>query len=383
LSGFLKPWLPKSSNPAHSEEVEQRNVNGSMLWIKLILIYISRFGLFGFTFVIADANALANSSRSVTNYRSTAEHSPNFFKPRRVDPFANPRTITTGEVTFKELSLRKNQKEAFIWTDLPIVYNDRVKFWIRHFQTHGRGDSGGFPWFRSWLEKATRFMPFIQRELSKAGLPQDLGYMVMIESGFSPNATSSMAAVGPWQFIRSTAERYGLTVNDWLDERRDWVKSTRAAIRYLQDLYREFECWYLVAAAYNMGENGLRRSISKAGTKNFWELARQKAIPAETSEYVPKILAALLISKAPALYGFKGVKIQEPFDYEVVAVPGGTSLTSLAQFMGVNPSLLIEKNAELTRGRVPERVSQHLIRVPRGKARWVAAYHDQDPKLRF
>ncbi|MBC7370013.1 MAG: lytic transglycosylase domain-containing protein, partial [Bdellovibrionaceae bacterium] len=183
--------------------------------------------------------------------------------------------------------------------DLPVTYNKKVSKWVQYYQTRGQR------WFGEWLSRSSKYMPMIQAELQRANLPLDLAYMVMIESGFSSVAVSHADAVGPWQFIEPTGARYGLRKNWWLDERRDLKKSTLAAIRYLKDLREEFGSWYLVAASYNMGEAGLRRQIKKHGTKDYWELVKRGALPVETQEYVPKILAAMLISKAPNLYGFR------------------------------------------------------------------------------
>lgn len=253
--------------------------------------------------------------------------------------------------------------------DLPVTYNKNVSKWISYFQ----GPRGG-KWFKTWLQRSYKYMPFIQKELKEAGLPLDLAYMVMIESGFAPNAISHADAVGPWQFIEATGSRYGLSKTWWLDERRDLKKSTQAAIRYLRDLHSEFGSWYLVAASYNMGENGLRRQIKKYGTKDYWTLIKFNALPKETQEYVPKILAAMLIAKAPNLYGFRDLEKMDPLEYEVVLVPGGTDLDLLADHLSVTRKSLKDLNAELYLGYIPRQVEKHFIRVPKGAGRLVTSY---------
>lgn len=252
--------------------------------------------------------------------------------------------------------------------DLPVTYNAKVSHWVSYFQNKGKN------WFRGWIERSTRYMPFIQRELRNEGLPQDLAFMVMIESGFDPYAQSHASAVGPWQFIQPTAERYGLRVGWWIDERKDLRKATRAAIRYIRDLYTEFGSWYLVAASYNMGENGLRRQIKKHGTKDYWALVRAGALPLETQDYVPKILAAMLISKAPTLYGFRDMVKMEPLDYELVMVRGGTDLNQLADHLGVTRKSLKDLNAEIVLGYIPMQIEKHPVRVPRGSVGLVADF---------
>jgi membrane-bound lytic murein transglycosylase D len=264
--------------------------------------------------------------------------------------------------------LTPSPQGASLIFDLPVTYNKRVSFWIEYYQTKGKS------WFKDWLERSTKFMPFIQKELKAYNLPQDLVYMVMIESGFEPNAKSHADAVGPWQFIQPTGERYGLHCNWWLDERRDLKKSTQAAISYIRDLYREFGSWYLVAASYNMGETGLRRQIQKHKTRDFWELSRLGALPQETMDYVPKILGAMMISKAPSLYGFRDITKMEPLDYEVASVPGGTELPSLADHLGLTHKALKDLNAEIILGYIPRHVEKHNIRVPKGSIPLVAQF---------
>lgn len=268
------------------------------------------------------------------------------------------------------------KSESLIF-DLPVTYNKEVGRWIAYFQSEKNAR-----WFRNWLERSYKYMPFIQEELRKADLPTDLAFMVMIESGFAANAESHAAAVGPWQFIESTGLRYGLSKNWWIDERRDLKKSTLAAIRYIRDLHKEFGSWYLVAASYNMGENGLRRRIKQYGTKDYWALIKLNALPKETQEYVPKILAAMLIAKAPNLYGFRGLEKMDALDYDIVSVPGGTDLDPLADYLGVTRKALKDLNAELILGYIPRHVDRHFIRVPKGASLYVSKYvYDNQRKV--
>lgn len=269
----------------------------------------------------------------------------------------------------KELTAKSKavQSDDLIF-DLPVTYNKQVSKWIAYFQNQGNR------WFRLWLQRSYKYMPFIQEELKAANLPLDLAYMVMIESGFIASATSHASAVGPWQFIEATGARYGLRKLWWLDERKDLKKSTLAAIRYLKDLHNEFGSWYLVAASYNMGENGLRRQIKKHGTRDYWTLIKLNALPKETQEYVPKILAAMLIAKAPNLYGFRNLDKMEPLKYDLVSVPGGTELDNLADHLGITRKSLKDLNAELHLGYIPRQVDKHFIRVPRGSSSVASAF---------
>lgn len=254
---------------------------------------------------------------------------------------------------------KKNYYAHFIF-DIPVTYNARVSRWINHFQTRGS------VWFREWIERSYRYLPTIQSELRKHNMPMDLAYMVMIESGFSARAVSVANAVGPWQFIESTGASYGLRRNWWLDERRDLKKATIAAIKYLKDLHEEFGSWYLVAASYNMGEGGLRKRIKRYKTRDYWTLVKLGGLPAETQDYVPKILAAMLIAKAPSLYGFRDLDKQEPLTIETIRAPGGTDLEKLADHIGITRKAIKDLNAELLLGYIPKQVDGHYIRVPRG-----------------
>lgn len=256
--------------------------------------------------------------------------------------------------------VKTRPNEAHLIFDYPVTYNARVRKWIRYFQTSGR------PVLRRWLERSTRFIPSIQNELKKANLPLDLAYVAMIESGFSTSAVSHANAMGIWQFIAPTGERYGLKTDWWLDERRDFEKATHSAIAYMKTLFDQFGSWYLVSASYNMGENGVRRLIKRHGTNSYWDLADRGALPDETGNYVPKMLAAMLISKAPALYGFRDLEFQLPYTFETVHVPGGTDLLNLASYLGVSDRTMTELNPELIRGFIPREVKSHRIRIPKG-----------------
>ncbi|RME18581.1 MAG: murein transglycosylase [Bdellovibrio sp.] len=252
--------------------------------------------------------------------------------------------------------------------DIPVTYNSKVKNWIQYFQTYARKD------FKIWLERSSKYLPLIKYTLKQKGLPQDLAYLAMIESGFSSRAVSHASAVGYWQFIKATAQRYGLKISWWIDERRDFQKSTLAAARYLADLYKMFRSWYLAAAAYNMGENRLKRLIRKYKTKNFWVLSRKRDFPTETKNYIPKLIAALLIAKAPRLYGFHHIRPHAPYRYEYFYAPGGTDLVNLSRFLGIPYKKIKRLNPELIHGFIPKYVSSHRIRIPKGYSKLVSKY---------
>ena len=244
-------------------------------------------------------------------------------------------------------------------SDIPITLNERVEYFIQYFTTTKRKV------FERWLELAGRYRPMIQEILREYGLPEDLVYLAMIESGFNPFAYSRAGACGIWQFIRSTARKYGLKIDYWVDERRDPEKATRAAAKYLLELYNEFDCWHLASASYNAGEAKLRTAIKRYGTKDFWKLCRYRYLKKETKNYVPKMIAAMIIAKNPEKFGFF-VEPLPPLYYETIDVPGGTDLRAVALATGVDYDLIRLLNAELRRGKTPPYAVTYPVKVPFG-----------------
>lgn len=199
--------------------------------------------------------------------------------------------------------------------DIPVVINSKVEHWVDYFCGKGR------VYFSKYLERSEYFIPYIVPILKQNHLPEDLVYLAMIESGFNNLARSHAKAVGPWQFISSTGRNYGLQVNWWIDERRDIQKSTLAAAEYLKNLYRIFQSWELAAAAYNAGESKIARAVRRFGEKDFWVIARHRFLRQETRDYIPKMIAAALISKNRAQFGFPE-SYSRPLSDEVVAADG-------------------------------------------------------------
>jgi membrane-bound lytic murein transglycosylase D len=203
--------------------------------------------------------------------------------------------------------------------------------------------------------------------LREYGLPEDLVYVAMIESGFSPVARSRTAAVGYWQFMRSTARTYGLTVNAFIDERRDPVLSTRAAAEYFKALYNLFGSWHLALASYNSGENRVKSVVMRNFTRDFWELVRLRKVPPETQNYVPKFIAAALIAKDPQHYGFSNIQFEPMLNYDTVAVANPISLKKMATNLAVSPEELELLNPKYRSDYVPVyHSSETLLRVPTG-----------------
>ncbi|WP_257309067.1 LysM peptidoglycan-binding domain-containing protein [Geothrix fuzhouensis] len=243
--------------------------------------------------------------------------------------------------------------------DFPIDLNDKVLTWVSLFTTTKRG------FMENALGRASVFMPMIRQVFAEEGVPQDLAYLAVIESGFRNEAKSRAKAVGMWQFIRSTGRIYGLTANAWIEERRDPVKSARAAARYLKRLYEISGDWYLAASGYNAGPLTLERAIQNIGTRNFWDLARSRWLRTETKNYVPELCAAILVGRNPGQYGLNIVPLA-PYVYETVTVSAMTSLAVLARCAGTDSATLKALNPELLRGSTPP--GSYTLRVPPGKA---------------
>ncbi|MEN8257418.1 MAG: LysM peptidoglycan-binding domain-containing protein [Thermodesulfobacteriota bacterium] len=250
--------------------------------------------------------------------------------------------------------------------DFPVTINKQVEFYLDFFQTRQRTT------FNKWLERSGRYLPMIQKHLREAGLPLDLAYLPMIESGYSLTAYSRARAAGPWQFIRSTGRHYGLKVNSHEDERRDPTKATLAAIDFLGDLYKEFNDWHLAVAAYNAGGGKIRKGLRKYKVDNFWDLAQHRYLRSETKLYVPKLIAAIIIAKNPAKYGFTDLNYETPLEYEVVNVPRWTSLRSVAVACDANYDELRDLNRQLRKRITPPDRASYPLKVPVGKKEIVA-----------
>jgi len=251
--------------------------------------------------------------------------------------------------------------------DFPITVNKQVQFYLDTFQ--GRQKK----YFKKWLAWSGKYLPAIHREFKEAGLPQDLVYLAMIESGFNPSAYSRSHAVGLWQFIKGTGRHYGLRIDSWVDERREPEKATRAAAAYLGTLYNEFGDWYLAVAAYNAGEGKIRRAIKRYKTRDFWELAQYKYLRLETKRYVPKLIAAIIIAREPAKYGFTDIDYQSSTPFELVTVPPRTDLAAVAVAAGTKTKTIRKLNNELKKNQTPPNIKAYRIKVPQGSRQLVAA----------
>lgn len=220
---------------------------------------------------------------------------------------------------------RLDGKAAPYFGSIPVVTNAKVEYWIRYFKTSGRAS------FLKWLVRGESSRHLVEPIMKEHGLPLEFFYLAMIESGFSNQAASKARAAGTWQFMSATAKVFDLEINYWLDERRDPLKSTVAASKYLKRLYSRFGDWYLAMAAYNAGPGTVNRAIRKTRSRDFWKISQSRYLASETKNYVPKMLAALILAKNPSKHGFdikkdpekmiphEGVHLDKPVDLAEVA----------------------------------------------------------------
>ncbi|MFN3406912.1 MAG: lytic transglycosylase domain-containing protein [Caldimicrobium sp.] len=239
---------------------------------------------------------------------------------------------------------------------LPLDVNAQIAYFIKYFTTEKREV------VERWFKRCGPLLPYFRIIFKEEGLPEDLIYLALVESGCNPFAVSPAKAVGIWQFIESTAKNYGLKIDFWIDERRDFIKSTYAAAKYLKKLYEIFGDWRLAVASYNAGEGRVSRALKAKNFVDYWRLMMSGAIPYETFAYLPQWLAISAIAKNPQRYNFEPIK-EDPFDYVEVEVPGGVDLRALALAAEANWEPFRMLNAELRRDFTPPNRS-YFIKIP-------------------
>ncbi|HXW08517.1 MAG TPA: LysM peptidoglycan-binding domain-containing protein [Vicinamibacterales bacterium] len=247
--------------------------------------------------------------------------------------------------------------------DVPIPQNSRVLSYVELFQGRLRD------YIHESLTRGTRYLPMIQSVFRAEGLPLDLAYIPIIESGFKTNALSKAKAKGPWQFMRATAVEQGLKTNWYIDERSDPEKATVAAAKYLKTLHKLFDGdWHLVLAAYNGGLGRIQRAIKRSGREDFWALsASSRFLPRETREYVPLILAAIIVARNPGQYGFE-ITSEEPIAYDRVTVARAVDLRRVAEWTGRSIDEIQALNPELRRWTTPVKDPSYELKLPVGTA---------------
>jgi membrane-bound lytic murein transglycosylase D len=272
--------------------------------------------------------------------------------------------------------------------DIPVRWDARVVRYLEFYKNAPRGRS----MISTWLKKSGRYGGAIRRVLRDQGLPEDILWLSLVESGFDPTVRSPAGAAGLWQFMPEGARIYGLTVDRWVDERLDPERSSLAAARYLADLHQRFGAWELAFAAYNMGYGGLLAAIRKYNTNDFWELSRLEAgVPLETALYVPKIIAMAIVARNRSLFGLDDVELDPAVVSDKIAVGSGVSLKTVATAAKVDLSAVEAVNPQLLAGRTPPLApwarndSSWTVRVPAGSgpraAQNIPRFFDREEKL--
>ncbi|MCY4321592.1 MAG: LysM peptidoglycan-binding domain-containing protein [Bdellovibrionaceae bacterium] len=255
------------------------------------------------------------------------------------------------------------QKKLFyknIYEGVSLDSNKSVDMWLNYFTGSGR------KYMKIYLERSSRYIPVMKNVLRENNLPEELVYVSLIESGFSPKALSHANAVGYWQFIYGTGKRYGLRIDGFVDERKDPILSTQAAAKYFKDLYSLFGSWHLALAAYNSGEYRVNRAVLRHYNRDFWHLSSKKALPRETRNYVPKLIAAIRIAQNPDSYGFYNLDFEPAIKYEKIQIKKPVSLFKLANNLGVSKEEMKRLNPMYKGEYVPVYSANSFIRVPIG-----------------
>ncbi|WP_455377423.1 transglycosylase SLT domain-containing protein [Petrachloros mirabilis] len=280
-------------------------------------------------------------------------------------PAENVQTASTVSGTAKETEY-----------NVPVVIDSSVQRHIQFFNTSIRSR------FEQWLLRLSRYRPLVENIFAEFDLPSDLIFLSLVESGFNPHAYSRAKATGPWQFMKGTAKVYGLRVDSYVDERRDPIKSTVAAARYLRDLYDMFGTWPLAMAAYNAGEGKVMRALRKAQAESFSEISKTRLIRRETKEYVPRFMAATIIAKNPDRYGFSREATQ-PHEFEEVVVTRPLHFRAISKASGISYEELRLLNPELRRDATPPGDESYLLKVPVGTKTTVEELLDRIPTYKF
>lgn len=286
---------------------------------------------------------------------------------------AHPQTFTaplnTYEIEAKaasELGLRNTK------FDIPVTWNKQVAMWVKFFTGRGRNH------FINYTQRAGRYAPVLSKIMADNGLPRDLIYLAMAESGFQNHARSWAKAVGPWQFMPYTGRKFGLNIDWYVDERRDPLKASIAAANYLKILHNLFGSWELATAGYNAGEGKIARAVKMYHTKDFWKLTKGRYLRPETKNYVPKIMALAIIGKNLDVFGFNEIAFEKALDYEEIMINGSADLYEVAEVLELDFEEVKRYNPEIVRWQTPPYMDTYPLRVPVGAKDAWDDYKDKD-----
>lgn len=289
-----------------------------------------------------------------------------------IDTLADIDTTISPEAAQKEIDLLGNGMES-VHLGIDPILNNKVLAFLEHYTEPAKSK------FQTAIKRSGAYLDMMKEIFREEGIPEDLVYMAHVESAFKVHAYSRARAKGIWQFIASTARKYGLRVDWWIDERSNPEKSAKAAAAYLNDLYGMFGDWYLAMAAYNAGEGKIGRALKRSGKKDFWGIARTRYIRRETKNYVPAILASMLIAKNPSRFGFEE-NYDPPLKYDKVVVDSTTDLRVIAKCAGTSVKEIKTLNPALYRMQTPPGYPEFYVNVPEGKGEIFANNFAKVPK---
>ena len=323
----------------------------------------------------AENNLAAPLSNEATVFPTEAEKIPDKPvappKPAKV-PEPAPTTLQTArgpraddrllDLVEKDLdkAIEKPAPSRRLEFSKAVIENPKVRYFVNYFSRSGKSD------FEKILARSGRYLPMISKVLREEGLPEEFAYLALIESGFIPAATSIHGAAGLWQFVPGTARKYGLRIDGWIYERRDPVKSTRAAAAYLKDLHDYFGRWHLATAAYNAGLGAVDRALQNSKSKEFSSLAENARLREETRNFVPKFVAVTLIATDRQKYGFETIRYESPLEYEEIEIDAPEKLAVIARTAGTDIASIRELNPALRRDATPPGVKNFSVKIPAG-----------------
>ncbi len=293
------------------------------------------------------------------------------FRPAVSNAFSRAVAFASGEPSVpphQGNAKKVSNRDGVLYPPVPLEERDpRVRKFIREY-AYTRRET-----MKAYLSQAEQYLPMVRASARESGLPEDLAYLVLLESGADPEARSPANALGMWQFMPSTARSYGLRVDSWVDERLDPEKSTKAALLYLKDLYGMFGCWRLALSAYNSGENKLNKVLCQEDAGEYDEICSSRRLKRETREFLPRFQAITVIAKTPLKYGFASLVEDMPGKkHEFISIDGSYKLETLAKATDVPVSKLVDLNPALVRGVTPKEGSPFSLRLPMGKKQVLA-----------
>jgi membrane-bound lytic murein transglycosylase D len=370
----IDDYIWRQLNLAHEYYLMGVLANSEALWEEAEYYFEKSLSILGDLDIETEADSLSEEgakynrtlSEIIANYKITLVSLGRLPSDVSADAllarFSELNNLHIDSTEFGRLDDYAREKVAY---NVPIIMNERVKNCILYYQTVARDA------FERYLRRSTKFIPMIDEIFTEHGLPTDLKYLALVESGYNPKAYSWARAMGLWQFIASTGRLYKMYRNWWYDERRDPVKATHAAARFLKDLYEDFGDWNLAMAAYNGGPGRISRTIKKQKTRDFWKLRLKK----QTMDYVPFFMAATIISKDPEKFGFTDINYEPEWVYDEVLVDKCLDLAVVGKSIGCSVKELQKLNPELLRQFTPPNKNKYTLRIPKGsKSKFVAAY---------